>query len=63
MLGLVKTDSAEDDLYSISWGESSLTATDKLFFLSVQELADYVGNYDAVPQPENGCNEHIVERE
>ena len=49
MLGLVKTDSAEDDLYSISWGESSLTATDKLFFLSVQELADYVGNYLATP--------------
>ena len=49
MLGLVKTDSAEDDLYSISWGESSLTATDKLFFLSVQELADYVGNYLAAP--------------
>ena len=49
MLGLVKTDSAEDDLYSISWGASSLTATDKLFFLSVQELADYVGNYLAAP--------------
>ena len=49
MLGVVKTDSAEDDLYSISWGESSLTATDKLFFLSVQELADYVGNYLATP--------------
>ena len=49
MLGLVKTDSAEDDLYSITWGESSLTATDKLFFLSVQELADYVGNYLAAP--------------
>ena len=49
MLGVVKTDSAEDDLYSISWGESSLTATDELFFLSVQELVDYVGNYHAAP--------------
>ena len=47
MLGVAKTDSAESNLYSMSWDESSLTADgDKLFFLSVRELADYVGNYN-----------------
>ena len=30
-------------------GESRLTANDKLFFLSVRELADYVGNYCDAP--------------
>lgn len=48
MLGIEKNDSSED-LYSISWGTSSLTASDKVFFLSVQELADYVGNYNGAP--------------
>lgn len=45
MFGVAKTDSGESGLYSIPWGESRLTANDKLFFLSVRELADYVGNY------------------
>lgn len=49
MLGVTKTDSAESSLYDYPWGESSLTAKDKLFFLSVRELADYVGNYDKAP--------------
>ena len=49
MLGITKTDSAENSLYSLSWGESSLTADDKMFFLSVRELADYVGSYDGAP--------------
>ena len=49
MLGVEKTDSTENDLYSLSWGESSLTETDKMFFLSVRELADYVGSYDKAP--------------
>ena len=48
MLGAAKTDSTEY-LYSLDWGASSLTANDKLFFLSVRELADYVGNYDNAP--------------
>ena len=52
---------AKSGLYSIPWGESRLTANDKLFFLSVRELADYVGNY--LCHTRNGCNEHIVERE
>ena len=32
-----------------SLGRSRLTANDKLFFLSVRELADYVGNYCDAP--------------
>ena len=49
MLGIAKEDSGENSLYSISWGKSSLTANDKMFFLSVRELADYVGSYDGAP--------------
>ena len=49
MLGIAKTDSGENSLYSLNWGESSLTANDKMFFLSVRELADYVGSYDGAP--------------
>lgn len=49
MLGITKTDSTENSLYSKSWGESSLTADDKMFFLSVRELADYVGSYNSAP--------------
>ena len=49
MLGVAKTDSAESSLYDYPWRESSLTANDKLFFLSVRELADYVGNYNGAP--------------
>ena len=49
MFGVAKTDSGESGLYSIPWGESRLTANDKLFFLSVRELADYVGNYCDAP--------------
>ena len=45
MFGVAKIDSAESSLYDYPWRESSLTANDKLFFLSVRELADYVGNY------------------
>lgn len=48
-LGVAKTDTAEDDLYSLSWGTSSLTENDNVFFLSVRELADYVGNYNGAP--------------
>ena len=43
MLGIEKED------VNFSWngsGSSSLTTKDKLFFLSAQELADYVGNYE-----------------
>lgn len=48
MQGVAKTDSAKN-LYNVEWGESSLTTDDKMFFLSAQELADYVGNYDLAP--------------
>lgn len=50
MLGITKTDSTENSLYSQRWGESSLTADDKMFFLSVRELADYVGSYNGAPE-------------
>ena len=48
-LGVTKTDNSEGSLYSSGWGTSSLTENDKVFFLSVRELADYVGNYDCAP--------------
>ena len=48
-LGVTKTDNSEGSLYSLDWGTSSLTENDKVFFLSVRELADYVGNYDGAP--------------
>ena len=35
-------------LYSFPWNASSLS-NEKLFFLSVQELADYVGDYNGAP--------------
>ncbi|MBR5390568.1 MAG: S-layer homology domain-containing protein [Clostridia bacterium] len=53
MLGVDKTDAkteAEERLYSLSWEESELKKEkDKIFFLSVRELAKYVGNYDKAP--------------
>ncbi len=48
LLGIAKTDS-DEIFYSLPWGASSLTENDKVFFLSVRELADYVGNYDKAP--------------
>ncbi|MGN1306712.1 MAG: DUF6273 domain-containing protein, partial [Faecousia sp.] len=45
MLGVAKTDKAEGSLFNVSAGASSLTEDDKMFFLSVRELADYVGNF------------------
>lgn len=50
MLGIVKTDSVENNIYHFDWGESSLTAEDKMFFLSAWELANYVGGYDYAPE-------------
>ena len=47
MLEITKTDNTTQ-LYSLSWGESSLDA-ETLFFLSAEELANYVGNYDGAP--------------
>ncbi len=43
MLGLEKTDEAET-VYGIDWFESTLTASDKMFLLSAQELARYVSS-------------------
>ena len=43
MLGTAKTDDAEN-LYYADWDASSLTANDKMFFLSARELRDYIGN-------------------
>ncbi len=47
MLGITKNDSG-DSVYSREWGASCLSS-DKLFFLSVRELAGYVGNYKTAP--------------
>lgn len=48
-LGVTKNDTPEEIFYPILWGESSLTENDKVFFLSVRELADYVSNYIGAP--------------
>lgn len=48
MLGITKNDGVPTafhrDIYT--WGESSLSVNYKMFLLSVQEVADYVANYD-----------------
>ena len=43
-----KTDTAEK-LYGQSWGQGGLSDIDNLFFLSVREATDYIGNYDNAP--------------
>ena len=43
-----KTDSAEK-LYGLSWGQGGLSNIDNLFFLSMREATDYIGNYDNAP--------------
>ena len=43
-----KTDTAEK-LYGLSWGQCGLSNIDNLFFLSVREATDYIGNYDNAP--------------
>lgn len=48
MLGIAKTYAAEK-VFSVDWGGSSLTASDKLFFPSAKEIADSVGNYNGAP--------------
>ena len=51
MMGIAKNDPAGNmTSFKIKkLGVSSLTENDKLFLLSVWELADYVGNYDGAP--------------
>ena len=48
MLGIAKTDAAEKVFY-VDWGGSNLTTSDKLFFPSAKEIADFVGNYNGAP--------------
>ena len=48
MIGIAKRDE-NATLFNANWGASELTANDKLFFLSVGELADYVANYTGAP--------------
>ena len=46
MRGVVKNDTVNNAFDAgFTWGDSSLTVDDKMFFLSAQELADYVANY------------------
>jgi len=47
-LGVAKSDQPIN-LYGNDLGASSLTTDDKVFFLSAEELANYVGNYDRAP--------------
>ena len=44
-----KTDNVEKNLYGRTWGQSGLTNIDNMFFLSVREVTDYIGNYDNAP--------------
>ena len=46
MFGVDKADSAET-LLGLPMAESSLESTDNVFFLSFEELMEYVGNYDS----------------
>ena len=46
MLGIAKTDEATTSLFGLQFGESSLTVNDKAFFLSAEELANYVANFN-----------------
>lgn len=48
VLGIAKNDGVPTAFHReyYTWGESSLTVNDKMFLLSVQEVGDYVANYD-----------------
>ena len=47
MLGIAKNDGISAAFpKGYTWGESSLTVDDKMFLLSVQEVGDYVANFD-----------------
>lgn len=50
MLGIAKNDGVPTAFHReyYTWGESSLTVNDKMFLLSVQEVGDYVANYDGL---------------
>ena len=57
IVGVTKEETDASNRYQISWNPSALNGKqtgedqnkDKLFFLSAQELYDYVGNYDGAP--------------
>ncbi len=46
MLGVAKNDNATSSLFGRHFGESSLIINDKMFFLSAEELANYVANFE-----------------
>ena len=46
MLGIAKNDNAISSLFGRHFGESSLIINDKMFFLSAEELANYVANFE-----------------
>ena len=48
MLSVSKEDNGVSGILDMDWG-SCLLNDDKLFLLSAEELADYVGNYDGAP--------------
>ncbi len=61
MVGVAKSE-ASNNLYigskeeysGLSWGTSELKTTDKMFFMSVKELSDYVANYDSAADLRTG---------
>ena len=49
MLSVEKNDNVEKTLFDYTWDKCSLTDADKMFFPSIREIIDYVGNYDKAP--------------
>ena len=49
MLPVEKTDNVERNLFDYTWDKCSLTNADKMFFPSIREVIDYIGNYDKAP--------------
>ena len=49
MLPVEKTDNVERNLFDYTWDKCSLTSADKMFFPSIREVIDYIGNYDKAP--------------
>ena len=49
-LAVEKNDQSEETLYGITWGTSSLSENDKIFFLSARELTDYVADYSGASE-------------
>ncbi|MBE6613038.1 MAG: hypothetical protein E7632_11150 [Ruminococcaceae bacterium] len=49
LIGNAKSDAMQNTLFGVYWDVCSLTTNDKVFFLSAEELKDYVGSYKTAP--------------